>query len=480
MDKYVLAIDRGCTNTKAVIFDSMGNEVAVYRKINQKPLFDENGSAEVDMQVMIEEVYDVIKKATSNLSTSAQIQGVGVVGQGSGLYIVDKDTKPLRKGILSLDTRMEQQVEKIRARGIAQKYKEDTVATLMPDKPLVLLRWIKQMEPDIYSKIDKILFSKDWINLNLCGKAYTDITDASSAGLLRKSDLSLYKEGFTMLGVDEMVGKIPQIMSSHTKIGTITKIAAQKTGLLEGTPVVCGAHDLQTFPYGTGTLSPHSIVSIMGTWGTNTLPAKKEKNVNTSGFEHIVPGYEVYAKFDGSSGAVLDNMRELMYPEISYVDIEKMLIDVPRTSVCFVPHIFGKPQNEHANARFSGLRTHHGRADIIRAVYEGVAFAHYENIQNIMGYENAREIWLVGGGSKSDGICRIFADITGFTLHTSSVEEITARGMALNTLVGIGVYKSHEDACIKAPISKTFEPIPSNKSYYEEKYLMYKKLCSFE
>ncbi len=478
MNEYVLAVDRGCTNTKAVIFDSKGNEVAVYRHNNQKPQFGANGSAEVDMQVMIEEVYSVIRQATDAFDP-AQIKGIGVVGQGSGLYVVGKDAKPLRKGILSLDTRMESEMQAIREQGIAQKYKEDAVATLMPDKPLVLLRWIKQNEPDVYAKIDKIFFSKDWINLNLCGKSYTDITDASSAGFLRKSDLSLYREGFEMLGVCEVGDKVPEIMPSHSIIGAITKEAAAATGLAEGTQVVCGAHDLQTFPYGTGTLSSQTLVSIMGTWGTNILPVKKQDAAGVSGFEHIVPGYDVYAKFDGSSGAVLDKMRELMYPEVSYEEIEKMLKDVPETSVCFVPHVFGRPQNEQASAKFFGLRAQHGRADIIRAVYEGVAFAHYDNIQNLFGQENTREVWLVGGGAKSEGMCRIFADVTGLTLYTSSVQEITARGMALNTLVGIGMYKNHEEACIKAPVENTFEPNTAKKAYYDKKYEMYKKLCDF-
>jgi L-xylulokinase len=106
----------------------------------------------------------------------------------------------------------------------------------------------------------------------------------------------------------------------------------------------------------------------------------------------------------------------------------------------------------------------------MKAVYEGIVFCHYDNILSVEGHEAIKKLWLTGGGSKSPVIAQLFADIMGYQVNTTTVKEGTARGCALNAMVGLGVYKNHEEACIPAEIKKQYTPDPEKHRFYEKKY----------
>ena len=476
MKSCVLVIDRGSTNTKAVLFDEMGRELRRASVPNRRPETPQPGWVEIDLNQMWKEVCAAI---SGLLPLRERVEGIGVVGQGSGLYVTDAAGEPLGPGILSLDTRTEELVAHWRERGEDRYFESRTDAPLMPDKPIPLLCWMKQHQPERYRRIHRILFSKDWIKWKLTGAYSSDFTDASSAGLLDRETDSWFTEGLSRFGVPEMADKLPPLLASHCWAGAVTAKAALETGLPPGIPVVSGAHDLQTFPYGIGALSTKNLVSVIGTWGTNALPVPEGEALPGT-FHHLAPGWRVAARFDGNSGAALDHMIGLLCGEdireaeatgtSVFSLLEPRVEQTPKNSVVFLPYLSGSPLSGGAAAGFYGMRRQHDRYDLMRAVYEGIVFGHYQNILKLPGLDQVTALWLVGGGARSCLFGPMFASLTGYEVRIADVEEITARGMALNTWVGAGAYASHEEACIPAPVKRIYGPEPGERAYYQEKF----------
>ena len=414
-----------------------------------------------------------------------EILGVFVAGQGNGLMPLDKDLRPLRAGILSLDSRAADIFTAWQADG---RYLQAAQTVGMPfavGSPLPLLAWFKTHAPEEFAAMHKVVFSKDWIRQQLCDVLCTDPSDASGAGLMNLAEKRYAEEIFELLELGDIRSKLPEIRPSNEIVGYVTAAASQATGLPEGTPVFCGAHDIGAFPFGVGSLDSRQLVSVVGTWGLNLLPVKNPAGAMAA-FFHTVPDYYLAVFGDGNSGGCLDAMISLICAqEVSeaekqgisvYPYIDRMIAGRRAGSLLFQPYVFGSPLRQHASAGFVGLRSWHQRADILSAIYEGIAFGHWANIQLLPGKDSLEAIWLIGGGSNSPVVGQLFADVTGLPVRIPRHKEITARGGALLALVGLGIYASYEDACVEPELEATYVPDPTQRSYYQEKFRIFNEL----
>ena len=487
MTPYVLTVDRGSTNVKAVLFDTLGQEVRLASRPSQRPSSPHAGWCEQDMAQMWADAAGAIRDVLSVDQGTPDILGVFVTGQGNGLMPLDKDGRPSRAGILSLDSRATDILTGWKADG---RYMQAAQTVGMPfavGSPLPLLAWFKANSPDEFAAMDKIVFSKDWIRQQLCGVLCTDPSDASGAGLMNLAQKRYAGEVFELLELDGIRSKLPDIRASNEVVGHVTLAASEATGLPVGTPVFCGAHDIGAFPFGVGSLDPRQLVSVVGTWGLNLLPVKDPAGAMAA-FLHTVPEYFLAVFGDGNSGGCLDAMIKLLCAHecdeatkegISvYHFIDRMIAGRKPSSVVFQPYMFGSPLNPLASAGLVGMRSWHERADVLRAIYEGIAFGHWANIQFIPGKEQLAAIWLIGGGSNSRMFGQLFADVTGLPVKVPRHKEVTARGGALLALVGLGLFASYEDACREPELEATYVPNDELRSYYQEKFQVFNALFS--
>ena len=485
MNQYIISIDRGSTNVKSVVFDKQGNEILTSSYASQKPISLKSGWWEQDMNLMWDSTLKSIKGIFDRGILPEEIVGVFVSGQGNGLMPIDKYGNPARAGILSLDSR---------AAYIHKRWVEDgRFMKAMPviglpfsaGGPLPLLAWFKENEPEEFEKIDKVLFSKDWIRYKLSGVICTDQTDASGAGLMDISKNDYAWGVISDFGLGELKDKLPEIRASHEVVGTITKESAIETGLLEGTPVLCGAHDLAAYPFGVGSIDSKELVSVMGTWGFNIIPSKDLTGAPAVLY-HTVPEHFLIGFGDGNSGGCLDIMLETLcgnqdyqakYQQVSlYQYVEDMIEHTKPTGILFHPFIFGSPINNDACAGLYGVKNWHTKGDIMRSVYEGIVMGHLSGIKMLPNNDKFESMWLIGGGSKSKFIGQLFADIIGIPVKIATTNEITARGGAMNAWVGLGVYKTHSEACIPPQISIEYKPNAKMNEFYMKKYKIFSRL----
>jgi L-xylulokinase len=398
---------------------------------------------------------------------------------------IDKDGKPSRMGIISLDSRSGDVINGWMADG---RYVQAMQKVSMPfgvGSPMPILAWFKANAVEEYKNMDKVMFSKDWIRYKLSDVFCTDQTDASSAGLMDLSKSEYAYDVFDLLGIADIRSKLPNIRQSHEVVGSVTKVASQQTGLIEGTPVLCGATDIAAYPFGIGSVDSKQLAVVFGTWGLNIIPVKSFEGLLVALY-HTVPGYYLTGLGDGNSGGCLDiiidtlceNEKILAHQNaISvYEYIENMIVDSKPTSILFHPYIFGSIFNNSASAGFYGIKNWHKKADVLRAVYEGIVMGYYAYIQAIPGNDKFESMWLIGGGTKSKILGQMFADVTGLTVKMADTSEITARGGALCALVGLGVYANFEEASIPPSIRVEYKPNPEMQSFYQKKFVVFNEI----
>ena len=484
MSQYIISVDRGSTNVKAVAFDIAGNEAAKSQKAGQKPVCVAPGWWEQDMQTTWEDTASAIRELTMTGIRPEEIAGVFVSGYGNGLMAIDQFGHPSRMGILSLDSRASGIVTEWMEDGRYDRVVRDNGMPLAVGSPMPLLSWFRRYAPQEYEAMHKILFSKDWINYKLCGVIGTDPTDVSGAGMMEIKKRQYAYESFDLLGISGIREKLPDIHMSHEIIGRVTKEAAEQTGLVEGTPVLGGAHDIGAFPYGVGTLDPTQWVCAVGTWGMN-LHAATSVEGHTSVFCHTCPGYYLTGAGDGNSGGCEDIMIDILYgkekEELSeqgksvYEYIEEQVKDRKETQILFQPYLFGSSVSHVAGAGFYGIKNWHSKADWFKAVLEGIVMGHLANMSALPEYKDLSFIWLIGGGAKSSVIGQLFADISGKSVKVPVTSEITARGGALNALVGLGICRDHKEAAIPVKVKQEYFPDRKKNEFYRKKFNVFGK-----
>lgn len=480
--KYVISVDRGSTNVKAVVFDTKGEEILVSSRACQKPVSVLPGWWEQDMQIIWEDTAAAIKAIFEKNIKAEEILGVFVSGQGNGLMPINTSGNPVRMGILSLDSRATEILTRWMDDGRYERVLCQNGMPIAVGSPLPLLAWFRKNSPEEFAAIDKVLFSKDWVNYKLCGIIGTDPTDASGAGMMDIREHRYSYELFELLDLPDIADKLPEIHTSHEIIGRVTKEASLQTGLLEGTPVLGGAHDIGVFPFGVGTIDTKQWVCIVGTWGMN-LHAVKSPEGQSAAFYHSCPGYYLAGAGDGNSGGCQDIMLDILYGaekaaateqgKSIYEYVGDLVENCGETQILFQPYLFGNSVSRVAGAGFYGIKNWHSKADWFKAVLEGIVMGHLANMRPLPGYDEIEFIWLIGGGAKSKILGQMFADISGKPVRVAVTNEITARGGALNALVGLGICSSHEEAAIPVAMKREYKPNKEKKQFYKRKFKIF-------
>jgi L-xylulokinase len=149
------------------------------------------------------------------------------------------------------------------------------------------------------------------------------------------------------------------------------------------------------------------------------------------------------------------------------------------TSIIFHPFLYGSNMQASARAGFYGLAGWHTRADILRALYEGVVYGHRSQVENLLAagarVDSAR---LIGGGARSPIWAQMFADVLGMPIEVPQGSQIGARGAALCAGIGAGVYAGYADAAARAVvIEQTYTPDPAATARYQAAYAEYQRLA---
>lgn len=484
--KYLLGIDLGTSSVKALLLDKNGKIKGLSQESYSIDI-PEEGYAEQSPEMWWEKTCLVIRNLLSKTAINPkEIDGIGLTGQMHGLVVVDGDGIPLRRCIIWSDQRTKKQVNYINNTFGKQALGKLTLNPIATGFYCASILWIKENEPDIYKKIHKAILPKDYIRLKLTGNIGTEITDASSTLLFDTAKLKWSDEMVSRLDINKDI--LPNCSTPCTIAGSINPESALSTGLCIGIPVVFGAGDQPTQALGNGIIEPGTVSVTIGTGGQVFTPVNTpifDPLLRTHTFCHAIPNTWNIMGATLSAGLSMQWLQKILGLE-SFDEMSTFADTIKPGSegIIFLPYLTGERtphMDPNATGMFYGLTLKHNKANLIRAVMEGVIFSLKDCLDIFYSLNlKTNKIIASGGGAKSTTWKQIIADVFGYDIYTSSATEQASVGATILAGLGVGWYTSADQAC-KSLVSLTNEvirPNPANSKIYEKRLETYRKLYS--
>ena len=475
----LIGIDLGTTGCRSVVFDEglniLGEEYIEYPLINISETEieqDANLWWALTRQVVKNSVYN------SNIDPSA-IKGISMSSQGISFVPVDINCEPLRNALSWLDTRAKSQVKQIGQCFCAEDIFRKTGKRISEAYLLPKLLWLKQNEPEIYSKTYKFLMALDFVTAKLCGRYITDHTMASGTIMYDITRQDWSEDILQQFGLER--SKLPEIKWSGTAVGTLSKSVAQELGLGNDVTVSVGGQDQKCAALGAGiqpdaaTVSLGTATAITRKWGHPVI----DPEMKIPCFSDLLRNSWVTEGVIGTSCVSFKWLKNTLFPDKSYRELDLMAENRSErvSDVLFYPFLAGTgTPNWYQDSKgvFYGITLSTTSEEIVKSVLEGIAYQIKSNIMLMESpLEPVNEIRLFGGGAKSEVWCRIIADITGKRVAIPFTPETACAGAAILAGLGAGVYGSTEEASRQITITREFYPDARMNRYYEEKFNEY-------
>jgi len=411
------------------------------------------------------------------------VVALGLTGQMQDLIAVGP-SGPLRPAILYSDTRAKEEAARVERAWGAERWWAVTGnlqdASSLPAK----LLWLKRHEPQTYRQTRWVLLgAHDYIAWRTCGAAVTDLTTASTTGLL---ELSSGRWATALLeALDLRTDFLPDLAPAWSVTGHLMPEAAQAMGLPAGIPVVHGAGDAATATLGAGAGGPGGSYLYLGTSGWLALTSPGGRAEPTSGvftLRHPEPAWTLLIGPLLMAAGNLEWLRRQL-GEAPYEALEALARSAPPGSggVLYLPYLAGERspfRNPRARAAFLGIGAATGRAELVRSVMEGVAFA-LRSVAEAMpqpqvgggsggaggagasGGDTGEvgPIGAAGGGCRSDLWCEIIAAVLRRPLHRLvGAQDVGIRGAAILAGRAMGWFDSFVPGPGFFPVDRVFVP----------------------
>jgi len=448
--KILLAIDAGTTTIKTVAFGMDGTELATATR-ETETLRPAPGHVEQEMSTVWERTVETIQEVLATLPPAADLLGVGITGQGDGLWAVTADGQPARNAILWSDSRAAGVLEEWDEAGQMDKIIAQCGSAPYPGMSLPLLAWLAREEPTQFDRIETVLSCKDWIKYKLTAERTMDHTEAT-VPYLDKSSGSYDRSVFDLVGLSEAQDVLPRLSAPTEVIGTITESAGAETGLDADLPVISGLFDVPASGIGSGAATPGGAAVTLGTSLTHQVFVDGPQP-ETAGIQMDLglDGLWTYAIGSNAGTPSLDWAADTIADTEDVADLETVAATAPVGSdgVLYHPYLSASGErgpfvDPDARAQFLGLSPEHDTEHLVRAVYEGLSLAVRDCIDHLPA--DTTSVALSGGGVRSELWCQLIADCLDRPIVVPSGTEFGAKGIAILLALGLDEYPSLEAA----------------------------------
>ncbi|HEY3288556.1 MAG TPA: xylulokinase [Anaerolineae bacterium] len=487
---YILAHDLGTTGNKASLIGADGRPLASvfisYETQYPHPGWAEQNAADWERAV--------ITGTRQLLAVSAlpprQIAAVSFSGHMQGALVVDAAGIALRPAIIWADQRATRQADEM-----TRAYGADAIYRLTGHRvsaayTAAKVMWIRDNQPDIYQRIAHVLQPKDYAALLLCGTFATDYSDASGTQLF---DLLKRRWSAELLKAFNVRADIfPPAHPSTAIVGHVTADAALATGLVAGTPVVIGGGDGACATVGAATIRAGDAYTYIGSSAWMALSTSKpifDPEQRIVNFAALDP--EMYFSLGNmqAAGGAFDWIERLLrdtgVPDVQHTMLTALAAGTSPGAggVLCLPYLIGERSphwNPRARAAFVGLAMSHGRAEMVRAVLEGVSF-NLRWILDVLRQLTAtddgggiRSMRVIGGGMRSALWRQILADVYRMPLLRPHLDSAaTSLGAAIAGGIGVGLFPDFSVVEKLIPIEAAEQPDPAVCDVYDKLYPLF-------
>ena len=476
-----IGVDLGTSAAKLLLVDQEGRVVNEVTK--EYPLsFPRPGWSEQEPAHWRQAVLTGIPELLKGFDP-AEVKGIGAGGQMHGLVALDANDQVLRPAILWNDGRTAKEVEYLNETVGRETLSRYTANIAFAGFTAPKLLWMKANEPELFTRIAKIMLPKDYLVYCLTGIHATDYSDASGMLLLDVKHKCWSEEMCAICGVSET--QLPQLYESWEPVGTLKPEVAARLGLPESVVVCAGAGDNAAAAVGTGTVGAGGCNISLGTSGTVFISSDQfgvDPHNALHSFAHADGGYHLMGCMLSAASCNKWWEDEIIGTEDYAGEQSKITEDMlGRNHVYFLPYLMGErsPINDtDARGAFVGMTMDTTRADMTQAMLEGVAFAIRDRFEvaRILGVEIPRSN-ICGGGSKSKLWKVMVANILGIPLDVVTTEQGPGYGAAILAMVAAGQFKTVQAACdALITVADTLEPDPEITARYEARYRQFKQI----
>ena len=491
---YVIGVDLGTSATKTILVDENGHIAA--SAVEAYPMYQpDNGWAEQDPADWEKAALGTIRKVVEEAGAKPEeIKGIGLSGQMHGLVLLDEKGALLRRSIIWCDQRAQDQVEEMLRMMPEEEWMRLTSNPPMAGWTAAKILWVREKEPELYSKCRHILLPKDYVRFILTGDYATDVSDASGMQLLDVRNRAWSPEVLKLLDIDpDMLGRLYE---SQEVVGRVRPEIAQRCGLSPETVVVAGASDNACAALGTGIVKEGQAFTSVGTSAIVYTHLDQYREIPGGGL-HLcccaVPGCWHTMGGPQSAGLSIEWFKEKFCQDLvaraakegkDFFELVTELIKevhIGSDHLIYLPFLMGE-RTPHMNAWYRGglvgLNVVHGQGHVLRAIMEGVAYclADCSNLLKEQGV-HVTQMRVCGGGSRSPVWREIMADLFGCNLRTLQQEEGPAYGAAILAGTGAGLYSSVMEACEQFIQEKSVtEWDPARAAVYRKYHAIYDRI----
>ena len=514
----ILAYDIGTTGVKTCLYN-VGSSVDLMGAASEGyELYTIPGGG---AEQHADEWWDAICKSTAGVlektgADPADIDGITFCSQMQGLVLVDEEGVPVRHPMSYMDQRASEEMKEgigtgvkiagMNAEKLLKSLQITGVAAGSVKDPIWRYVWVKNHEPENYSRVKWWLDVKEYVIGRMTGKFVMTEDSAWSTMLYdtRKKSYGWSSEMCDMFGID--ISHMPPVIKTSDVAGTLREEQAAELGLRAGTPVYGGGGDASLIGIGAGCVKAGQTHMYCGTSGWVSTLVKRQK-IDTEnmigGGLGAVPGLFSYFAEMETAGKCLEWVKDhLAKDEIGvYMDQEdiagsketvyeslydymsEVIGSCPAGAggVIFTPWLHGNrcPFEDHlSRGMFFNISLDTGKTEMLRAVTEGVCY----HLRWMLECEDkkiktSKTIRFVGGGALSPVTCQILADITGRTIETvASPQNAGAVGAALTAAVGMGAVKGLAEAAGLIPVTAVYRPNKEDAAVYDRSFEVFKNL----
>lgn len=484
MSGYWLGVDIGTGGSRALLVDETGRIAAARTAVHEDMQMDKPLWAEQRPENWWDACQEAIRGVLSDAGVSGDaVRGVSLSGQMHGLVILDAAGDVIRPSLIWCDQRSQAQVDAINAKVGKERVLACIANPVLTGFTLPKLLWVRDNEPASYDRVRHLLLPKDYIRYKLTDEFASEVSDASGTALFDVVNRRWSYELAEALGIDRAI--LPKVYESDELTGVISSQAAAATGLLQGTPVIGGGGDQAASAVGNGIVEPGLVSDTIGTSGVvfahmDAVAYDPAGRVHT--FCHAVRGKWHVMGVTQGAGLSLQWFRQQLATGASYDDLTREAgTSVPGSRGLFwLPYLMGERTphlDSMCRAAWIGLTAAHTRADMVRAVLEGVCYSQKDCLDIIAGLGcGVESVRLSGGGAKSAMWMQLFADVFAKPVVVLETQEGSAYGAALLAMTGTGAFSSVPEACRATVREVEFVRPATNSAFYQRGHTVFQSL----
>ncbi len=502
MAAYLMGIDIGTTGANAMLFDADGNVLGGgYREYPS--VYPEEHQVEQDADLLVESAFEVCRQALQQAKIApAEVLAVSMSSQRATFGLLDSDGRVIGGRFYGWqDNRAISVLPEIGAKITAEELYRTTGMPLTPTYTLEKLYWIKKHQPERYAQAERVVFPADYMLYRFGADAsFTEATCACCSGLMDVRKLEWSERVLTALGLAR--DKFLPLVKPGTVVGKVSREASCKSGLAEGTLLVCGTGDQQSAAIGAGVIKEGRASLTLGTAGLLVAATEQLEFAKSPGLMAVSSGkvglYELEGIQLGAASCFRWMRDTLFHPDLDmgpeerparkgglYRRMDALMDTSPpgARGIVFLPFLSGAGYphwDPSASGTFTGLRFSHTPADLIRAVMEGITLESFDMYQNMKKAGVViTSLTVTGGATECPAWRQAIADIFEVEIHPLKVPNATLVGAAIFAGIGAGVFRDVPDGVAKTVrFADPVMPKPENVDVYRKRYETYTHLCS--